>query len=215
MKIFNRGYEPEEERYFLKNKKSKRKEINKRYINRVAKTCLYIARDMCPKDTTNMANNAIYIVNKPKKVSIVWDEAYAYYLPYVNEGKNIHSNSQKVQQNKGFMDRSMAVMTSYIISALAVKINIGKKGKQLINSQGYNFKTLASEKNVKKTRNAPLFTKIVKDINQGNLSANYTNRSKPMITRLLKSMKKYQTSDKRTERQDFSQNYEILKKHYN
>ena len=88
--------------------------LKKKDINRIKKTALLIARKACPKDTHNMALNAIYAINTQDGFAIVWDEKFAYYLPYVNEGINpLFPNSEKVKANKGFVDRGLAGVWSY------------------------------------------------------------------------------------------------------
>ena len=77
-------------------------------------TCLKIARREAPMDTGNLRKNAIYSVATKRGFKIVWDERFAYYLAFVDQGKTKHNTnnpnkkpSKKVSRNAGFVERSI------------------------------------------------------------------------------------------------------------
>lgn len=151
------------------------------------KTLLFIARKSCPKDTRNMAENAIYSVKIKNGFMIVWDSKFAYYLPYVNEGINpLFPKSRKVIANKGFVDRSIAFIFGYLFNYLGIKEHSEKFG---IYNEG--FKKISRLKSTQKTHLAPLFVKQGHDILNGELPAIMDKESKKMMTNLMKSVKKY------------------------
>lgn len=81
--------------------------------------CLKAARMQAPKDTGNMRYNAIYSMATKNGFKIVWDDSFAYYLPFVNEGKGrnkVMTNKQK--RNYHFVDKGIAsvqiIATAYL-----------------------------------------------------------------------------------------------------
>lgn len=66
------------------------------------------AREQVPVKTANLQQNAVYSIATKNGFKIVWDERYAFYLKFVNEGiSGIAPNSPKVLANKGFVERGI------------------------------------------------------------------------------------------------------------
>ena len=80
---------------------------------RLRGACVEVARRCAPKDTGNLRQNAIYSVATRGGFKVVWDKMFAYYLPFVNEGKATnHILSKKQTKNIGFVDRGISAVIS-------------------------------------------------------------------------------------------------------
>jgi len=74
----------------------------------LAKKLLYIMRSYIPIDTGNMTNNAIYYQRRPNGFAIVFDERFAPYMRYVNEGLAPYNKlSPKQRMNMNFVERAI------------------------------------------------------------------------------------------------------------
>lgn len=168
--------------------------LKKRDIHKIKKTALFIARKGCPKDTFNMALNAIYAINTRGGFAIVWDERFAYYLPYVDKGINpLVPNSSKVKANKGFVKRSIALVWSYFYFNPRNKSRIDTN-KALREEKGNLFSSVENlyKSYISKTKEAPMFVKMVHDIQSGKSPCEVTEGSKRLISNLFKSVKQAQ-----------------------
>lgn len=167
--------------------------LKKKDINRIKKTALLIARKACPKDTHNMALNAIYAINTKDGFAIVWDERFAYYLPYVDKGINpLFPNSSKVKANKGFVDRGLAGVWSYFYynprnqthsGVNAIRDDLEKKSAFF-----GKFEELYKYY-ISRTREAPMFVNMVHDIQKGKSVQEVTHGNRRLITNLYKSIR--------------------------
>ncbi len=170
--------------------------LKKKDINRIKKTALFIARKGCPKDSHNMALNAIYAINTKDGFAIVWDDRYAYYLPYVDKGINpLFPNSAKVKANKGFVDRSLALVWSYFYyNPLTFSPNKNPFAKETREANSNKFAQMEGlyKNDISKTREAPLFVKMAHDYKKGKTNMEITEGNERLLTNLYKSMKKYQ-----------------------
>lgn len=167
-----------------KNKRTTMKQFQK-----LEKTLLSIARRACPKDTHNMAENAIYSIKVKNGFMIVWDHKFAYYLPFVNEGKNPRfPNSPKVKANKGFVDRSIAFMSAYTFWDLGVEGH----NKESTDS-AFNEKFNRVKRNPKNnlTRLGPLFLQQAHDIKSGDIPVIMDKGTERAMTNFYKSVKHY------------------------
>ena len=154
------------------------------HFRRLEKTLLNIARKSCPKDTHNMAENAIYSVKIKNGFMIVWDDKFAYYLPYVNEGINpLFPNSEKVKRNKGFVDRSISFMLAYTFWDSGVE----KHDKFFTNK----FKKIKYNPENEVTRLGPLFLQKAHEIQKGELPVSIDKGTERAMTNMYKSVKKY------------------------
>lgn len=80
-------------------------------------SCVNIARKNAPIDTGNLMYRGIYSMATRNGFKVVWDSRSAYYLPFVNEGKNPFApNSPKVIRNKGFVDRGFMEIFKFLQS---------------------------------------------------------------------------------------------------
>lgn len=78
---------------------------SQKYVN-LRTNLTRIARSTAPVDTGNLKKNGIYSMQTPKGFRIVWDERFAYYIPYVDNG-TVPFDSPKIQANKGFVQRGI------------------------------------------------------------------------------------------------------------
>jgi hypothetical protein len=78
-------------------------------IKSLAYDCLYIARDIAPKRTGNLAFNAIQLQMLNNGFSIIY---YTYVAPYVIDLQ------EKSKKHKGFIDRTSTAITAYTTGAI-------------------------------------------------------------------------------------------------
>lgn len=173
----------------------RRNTLSDKQINNFKKSLLKIARDNCPKDTTNMAENAIYAISNQFGFSIIWDDKFAYYLPYVDKGINpINPNSAKVKANKGFVARSIAFMQAYTGLFLygqtnKIKENYGEDVSKFYNRYFYygNVKNPAKKSFV---RDSPYFVNLMYYSMNGKLQQYIIKEKGAMMANLIKSLKR-------------------------
>ena len=186
----------------------RKRKLGKTQIENLKKSLLYIARNICPKDTKNMAENAIYAKNTHNGFSIIWDNRFAYYMPYVDKGINpLYPNSPKVKANKDFVARSIAFMASYC------SFYFSENKDELKGLQALFDKVIKAGKSRGKTttiNNMPLFIKMWYDVLEGKSISEVTKNKGDMLYNLFKSMREYATNKtKENEIINFMEEYNI------
>ena len=187
-------------------------ELSKKQINAFKRSLLKIARDNCPKDTTNMAQNAIYATTDFKGFKIIWDDTFAYYLPYVDKGINpLYPYSPKVKANKGFVARSIALMHAYSGLYLygdtyGIRQRYGEEEHKFYFKNYFGGINTSSKKKVKEY---PLFVEMMYRNVNGESPQQLVKDKGGMMSNLIKSLKKGITNKKEAdELNDFVKEYQ-------
>lgn len=167
--------------------------LKKRDLKKIKKTALLIARKACPKDSHNMALNAIYAMNTVNGFAIVWDERFAYYLPYVDKGINpLFPNSEKVKANKGFATRGLAAVWCYFYynprNNTMTGVNALREDFEKTSAFFVKFEELYKYY-ISRTKEAPMFVNMVHDIQKGKSAQEVTKGNRRIITNLYKSIR--------------------------
>lgn len=200
---------------FNEYESARSKPLTAKQINGFKRSLLNIARTICPKDTRNMAENAIFAQSTINGFKIVWDDSFAYYLPYVDKGINpIYPYSKKVQSNKGFVAKSIAFMHAYCGLFLYGEQNKIKKryGEDVAKfyfsnySKGHNAFN-KTKRNI--VREAPLFIEMLYDNLKGVSPQQLVKGKGGMMRNLIKSLKLSITDkNKANELHDFIKEFE-------
>ena len=185
--------------------------LSNKQIRAFKRSLLSIARDNCPRDTNNMAENAIYATYTTDGFKIVWDSSFAYYLPYVDKGINpMYPYSKKVLANKGFVARSIAYMHAY--TGLFLYGETSKIQQRYGNnvSDFYNTYYSAGSKTAKTkiVRDSPLFVELMYRNLSGESPQQLVKDKGAMMANLIKSLKReVTTKDRADEINDFIYEY--------
>lgn len=172
---------------------SSSKKITTKDFQSLERVLLNIARSSCPYDTGNMAGNAIYSIKTKNGFKIVWDQKFAYYLGYVNEGLHpINPISPKVIYNKGFVDRSIGIMSGYTFNFLGMKTYSKTFGRE----NNKNFIKMRNMDTPNAKNLGPLFLLQAHEIYKGNTNVIMDNQTRRAMTNMYKSVTKYLATDK-------------------
>lgn len=185
--------------------------LSNKQIRAFKRSLLNIARETCPRDTNNMAENAIYATSSIEGFKIVWDSSFAYYLPFVDKGINpMYPNSAKVKANKGFVARSIAYMHAYtglFLYGQTSKIE-ERYGKDVSDFYKTHYSAGSKTAKSKIVRDSPLFVELMYRNLRGESPQQLVKDKGAMIANLIKSLKKEVTSPKRAnEISDFIYEY--------
>lgn len=167
-----------------------RKRITKSEIEKLKNQMILMARNYCPRDTSNMAENAIYVVNTSDGFKIVWNDKFANYMPYVNEGKHPFSQSPRILANKQFVERGIAGC-AYLLD-------------QFFKDENYIMFS-------NKARKSPLALKFLHQMQKGETLLESDKNYSKMITRLVKSIQKNANSRTLEEPDNYQEIFDLDK----
>lgn len=185
--------------------------LSKKQINAFKRSLLKIARDNCPKDTTNMAQNAIFATTDLNGFKIIWDDTFAFYLPYVDKGINpLYPYSPKVRANKGFVARSIALMHAYSgLFLYGDTYGIRQRyGEEIHKFYFRNYFGGINTSNKKIVKEYPLFVEMMYRNLNGQNPEELVKDKGGMMSNLIKSLKKGITNKQEAnELNDFINDY--------